>query len=296
VSLCTYARTPDGDHRVRVEGNLTTLLHGDGSAALSLHPDELPAAVSGFLEAAAGLLPSAGLPAPAGWDVHRMDPSATYLLPEDLPVALVVDAAFRAFMVAASPRQVVTRHNSQTVTYRMSKWRSWTVYDKGAEIAHKTPGATAPDNLIRMEARVRPRNATGEWKESAPTLAAMDTLLSRSVAESAAMMGNVAQYVGATGTLAVVRLLIRGGCTLNTALRLASVMDLSEAFGDQVLNDLGGSERSVARWRAEVKRYIEAAGGEDALQAELPGLIATAMPAFARDFTVTRNQPATEDE
>jgi hypothetical protein len=278
-----------------VEGNLTTLLHGGSAAAFSLHPDELPSAVDAYLDAAYDLLPGSGLAAAAGWDVHRMDPSSTYLLPDDLPVAAVVDAAFKAFHTAANSQQSVARWNNQTVVWRRSRWLSWTVYDKGAEVFGKSKGATdVPTNLLRMEARVRPRNATGEWKEAAPTLAAMDTLLQKSVNESAAMLSNVAQYMGATGTLAVVRLLIRGGCSLNTALRLASVMDLSEAFGDQVLNDLGGSERSVQRWRSEVKRYVEAAGGEAAMRDELPGLIATALPAFARDFAVEVKEPESD--
>jgi hypothetical protein len=266
-----------------MEANLTTLLHGDGSAALSLHVDELPEAVGAYLDMAAQMFPHSGLPVPKYWDVHRMDPSTTYVLPDDVPVPLVIDAAWRAFQGAANGRQSVSRHNNETVTFRMSAWRSWTVYDKGAEIARKTPGAVAQTNLIRMEARVRPRKGTGEWKEAQPTLAAMETMISKSGAEAMSMMGSVAQYLGAGTTLAIVRALVRGGASPNTALRLAAAVELSESLGDKALLEVGVDERTARRWKSEVRKYLAAGGGEDGFLEDMPDLLRAVMPVYARD-------------
>lgn len=284
VSLVSYSRTPDGDHRVRVEANLTTLLYGPEAAALSLHRDDLVPAVTAYLENATRLLRGAGLPNASGWDVHRMDPSVTYRLPEDLPTSDVIDAAWRAFVGRANGRQSVARHNGETVTFRQSKHLSWTVYDKTADLARK--GQPAPANLLRMEARMRPRNDTSKTAQR-PDLAAVDQMHEIALAQATDMLGTVSQRVAASSQVAVIRAMMRGGASLNTALRLASVVQLTESFGDRGLISIGGAESSVRRWKAEVRKYLDASGGEDALRQDIPALLDVALPMFARDFAVT---------
>lgn len=293
VSLVAYSRTLAGEHRVRVEANLTTLLYGPEAAAFSLDRDDLRPAISAYLDHCSGLLAGAGLPGAEEWDLHRVDPSATYALPDDVPTCDLIEAAHRAFMGAANSRQTVTLHNSETVTYRQAKWRSWTVYDKAAEIVRK--GQTPPrPNMLRLEARIRPRTGSGEWKIMSPNLAAVDDLIAKSQSENLEMLASLATRVGAASDLALVRMLMRGGATLNTALRLATVADLDARFGPAVWKSLGAAERSAQRWRAEIRQYLDASGGEEAALEDLAEVLGHLAPMFAKEYSVTikRREPS----
>jgi hypothetical protein len=285
VSMCSYSRTPEGEHRVRLEGNLTSLLHGPDKACYSLTSDEVPAAVGAFLDTADVLLDGSGVPGPSGWDVHRLDPSMTYALPAGLTAAEVVVAAHQVFRLLANGRQVVSLHNDQTTTLRFSKWRSVVIYDKSAEA--KAKGILPDADLLRIEHRIRPRNASGEWKAMSPNLAQVDAMLAKSQTDSMTLFFEVAEKVSASGQLALVRALIRGGASINAALRLASVVQLQKEFGGSVFESLGAAQSSAERWRSEVRRYLKASGGEEAILEDIGALMEQMVPAFAAEHDVT---------
>jgi hypothetical protein len=269
-----------------MEANLTSLVYGADKACYSLRPGELLAGVAAYLSAAGQLL--GDVPDSSAWDVHRLDPSQTYALPAEFPVPPVVLAAHRAFLGMATPRQVVSLHNDQTATFRLAGWRSVMVYDKGAEARAKGIYPAAP-NLLRIEQRIRPRNASGEWEAMKKmTLAQLDEALFQVKTDSVELLGHLAQKLGASSQLIVVQTLMRGGASLNTALRLATVIQLHEEFGPAGLTMLGGAESTVFRWRAEVRKYMKAAGDEQtAMDESLPDLLAVMVPAFAADHEVT---------
>jgi hypothetical protein len=284
VSLCSYARTPDGDHRARLEVNGTALVHGPAKACYSLRRDEMPLAVDALLAVARDLLGDAL--GPAAWDVHRFDPSITFALPEGTPAAEVVVGAHRAFRLLAEPRHVVSLHNDQTATWIRAKWRSVMVYDKRAEALHK---GVVPDvsNLLRVEQRIRPRTATGDWKMARQTnLGDMDALASRTMTDSLQLLGDIGVRMAAGQSLALVQALMRGGASLNAALRLSAVVELERSFGGGALTQLGAAESSAKRWRAEVRKYLEASGGEEAMVESLPGVLEQLVPAFAAEHDV----------
>lgn len=287
ISLVSYTRTPDGQHRLRVEGNLTTCQYGKRAAVASLDTHDLDDAVTSFLERA-GSVVGLGLPERTEWDLHRLDPSRTVLLPQGIETSQAVAAAEAAWSVLANPRQVVSRHNRETVTFRHSKWKSWSVYDKTSEAASR--GLLAPPRALRAEARVMPRKGSGPWKELAPTLelttAARDLIMS----ETDELLTSIAERIGATSSLAMVRALQRGGATPNQALRLATFMHLAETLGQDVLDGIGIPSSTARRWRAEVRKFYTAGGGD--AQVELDGM--EMVPLLAKQFVETLQRMESE--
>lgn len=289
LSLISFSQTPAGDNRLRVEGNLTACRYGRSAAVASLDRDDLAPAVQSFLDLASGSITSAALPEQADWDLHRLDPSRTVVLPQHIDISEAVSAADQAWSVMANPRQVVSRHNRETVTFRYSKWRSWSVYSKTAEAA--SHGLTAPPRALRAEARIRPRVGSGPWKDLAPTLDLTADDLEMIVSETDELLESIASRIGATSTLAMVRALMRGGATPNVALRLASFMSISDSLGQDVLDGIGVAPSTARRWRAEVRKFYAAGGGDD--QVDLDGL--EMVPLLARQFVETLQENASEE-
>jgi hypothetical protein len=286
VTSCRYVRTLDGVHRGRIEGNLTALRFGPSKTCYSLRPADLPAARDALLDAAANLLGDV-CPDAAAWDVHRFDPSATYRLPDDVLPSELVIAAHAAFRVMAEPRHVVSLHNDQTATWIRAKWRSVMVYDKGAESRRR---GVVPDaaNLLRIEQRIRPRRATGEWAEmNKSTLAEIDALATKSMAENLELLSDLGVRMAAAQSLTLIRALLRGGASPNAALRLAMAVELERSYGSRSLEAVGLAESTAHRWRSDIKRYLAASGGMDAATADLSEVLATMVPTFADEHEVT---------
>lgn len=259
LSLLSVSQTPAGDLRCRAEGNLTTLYAGDPDAAVaSLKEDELHGAVEAFVGTAQDLLENSPVPGLAHWDVHRLDPSQTLVLPESTPARSVVAAAHKAWATTKKKGTVLSGHNNETVTLRLSKHRSWTVYDKAAEAVKKGNRLTVPLHLLRMEARLRPRQDKSETgKDWNPTL----NLGPRDVdmvSKELDALGEALSQVSASTQLLQVRAFLRGGATPNEAMRLSTVASLVASFGPEILTDLGTPERTADRWRSEVKKYLMA--------------------------------------
>lgn len=289
ISRIEYTRTPAGDHRLRVEGNLTSCRYGKAAAVASLGPDDLDDAVTSFLDRA-GSVVNRAIPERDEWDLHRLDPSRTLLLPQGIETSQAVAAAESAWSVIANPRQVVSRHNRETVTFRHSLWRSWSVYDKTSEAASR--GLTAPPRALRLEARIRPRKGSGAWKELAPTLELTTAARDLIVSETDELLMTIAERLGATSSLAMVRALQRGGATPNQALRLATFMHLAESLGQDVLDGIGIPASTARRWRAEVRKFYNAGGGDE--QATLDGM--EMIPLLAAQFVETLQRSMSEDK
>jgi hypothetical protein len=260
LSLLSVAQTPAGDLRCRVEGNLTTLYAGNPDAAVaSLMEDELPGAVDALVGTAQDLLENSPVPELHRWDVHRLDPSQTLVLPESTSARAVVEGMRKAWATTRRKGTVLSGHNEETVTLRLSKHRSWTVYDKAAEALKKGNRLTLPTgHLLRMEARLRPRQDKSETgKDWNPTL----NLGPRDVdmvSKELDALGEALSQVSASTQLLQVRAFLRGGATPNEAMRLSTVASLVASFGPEILTELGAPERTADRWRSDVKKYLVA--------------------------------------
>lgn len=260
LSLLTVSQTPAGDLRCRVEGNLTTLYAGDPDAAVaSLLEDELPGAVDAFVGTAQDLLGNSPVPDLHRWDLHRLDPSTTLVLPESTPARTVVKALSQSWATTRRKGTVLSGHNEETVTLRLSKHRSWTAYDKAAEAHKKGNRLVGEDaNLLRLEARLRPRVDKSETgKDWNPTLhlTAKDVDMVRNELEH---LGEALAQVSASQLVLQVRAFIRGGATPNEAMRLSTVATLVATFGPEILTELGTPKSTADRWRSEVKKYLTA--------------------------------------
>ncbi len=258
LSLLSVSQTPAGDLRCRVEGNLTSLYAGDPDAAVaSLREEELPGAVDAFVGTAQDLLGNSPVPELHRWDVHRLDPSQTLVLPDSTPARTVVKALSQSWATTRRKGTVLSGHNNETVLLRLSKHRSWTVYDKATEALKKGNRLVSPEaNLLRMEARLRPRQDKSETgKDWNPTLhiTQKDTDMIRNELDT---LGEALSQVSASQLVLQVRAFIRGGATPNEAMRLSTVATLVATFGPEILTDLGTPERTADRWRSEVKKYL----------------------------------------
>lgn len=256
ISLVTVSGVCDGSIRGRVEGNLTSLLYGPDAAVGSLDLGDLEPALDRFLEVTTELIGT--VPGPDRWDLHRLDPSQTFELPPgDLPLVL---AGFRDTMRAAYPGDV-TDHGS-TVVHRLTKFLSRTLYSKTAEA--KARGKWAPDGLLRAETRLRPRRArSAEWASFMPTLALTDRDLEVIVAEVENLSSLVSKTTAA-GVYGLAATLRRGGASPAAALRLAAAGIIDQELPG-ALTDLGVPERTRRVYRSDARKYLEAAGGEAAV-------------------------------
>ena len=104
--------------------------------------------------------------------------------------------------------------------------------------------------------------------------------------------------MAAGGTLTVVRALLRGGANPNQALRLASVAQVATEFGWQTISDLGVPERTEMNWRRELKKFLEASGGAEAVIDDSPTLIRSMLNSavWARDVAAAAPDAEGEGE
>lgn len=257
---------PDNVARCRWEGNLTALLYSPAETWRSLAEDEARLMLDSLPDVVRGQLPrrwSSSLETdPRGFRVVRMDPSATRVV-ED--TAEAVGTFLRAFQRVRSGRQVVSANwsESATVTLRFGKHRSWSVYEKTAEALAK--GQDPPPNLLRVEARVFPRNLrSGNYRDSDGLhLGKVDNVMAKAKAELTSLESAAAFAAGASAyTLA--ELLIRSGLSEVSAYRLTTYALVSESLGDGAVQASGVKPRTVARWRRELREALAASGSPDA--------------------------------
>lgn len=75
--------------------------------------------------------------------------------------------------------------------------------------------------------------------------------------------GTALEKVFAGALLALMRELVNSGVPATSAVRLASVALVAGAFGNSALHDLGVAERTVHRWRKEVREALERHGADE---------------------------------
>jgi hypothetical protein len=167
-----------------------------------------------------------------------------------------LDAAGRAWGRLRNPRQSVVRYlgDGCSVRWQHAKWRSWEVYDKSAEQAAR--GFDVRPGLLRMEARIRPRKGSGDWKAARPSLA-LDRETRRLVmGELEALGESVISRAAALGAGGIMLALVDAGVPANTAVRLAGYLVVADELGPKFFDRLGISEPTLKRWRREVRTAL----------------------------------------
>lgn len=277
VSLVTISERAGAEHRrLRVEANLTAVRHGVGATFASLERGEVRAARDELLGRIGDVVQGVSLD-PARWDVHRLDPSATKWV--EVAAAGLVGQALDAWRLLCAGRGHVVDHGS-TVTWMHSKARSWSMYDKGADARQK--GQALPDlrggSLLRVEARLRPRNLRGQREvDWTPTLELGDADMDRVDAELAALVGSLTG-ASAAGVLAQVEAFIRAGASPAEAFRLAGPAIAMAERGEKVLEQYF-PERTAYRMRARIRELQREAGPDQSLSE----LLRTATDVYACD-------------
>lgn len=86
-------------------------------------------------------------------------------------------------------------------------------------------------------------------------------------------MQDAVERAGSATVLYTVQFLMRGGATSNQACRLASFM-LIDSLGRSAVQSIGVPESTAGRWRAEIRKFRDAAGGVEAMDesVEVPNL------------------------
>lgn len=256
LSRLSLLRRPLG-WGIEAEANLTTLLHGKGSEVGSLSAGEVPLALGELLRVIRGQLPKVRVPdEPWMYDVTRFDPSTTLRLPESLTPSDVVRSVHKVWAARRQGRQVLSLIDSTgpTVTYRVTADLSRSVYDKSAQA--RTQGKPCPDNVVRLESRVRP--------EPFP-LSSEGALVTESSSEitsiASAMVG-----VTRAATMVTMETLIEAQKALgeepnvNEAVTLTTVHDLLLESGDvSNLTQHGMALSTAYRHRARLRKLLTAA-------------------------------------
>lgn len=235
--------TPKRERVVRIEANVTTLLYGKEHKYASLHADDVPAALRSLLHHARALMPA--LPDDLdAWRVRRYDPSATFDVGRQ--TRQVLDSAHDSWNVARSRRQSVDTFGSAgTVTWRQTRHRSWSAYDKTRE-----HGEDAPPGLLRLEARriIKEHLTMADLEQKMADDAEIEQLIDSMTA------------VAAETAMQTVHHLMRGGAGLNEALRLSTASTLLAHYGDHALENEGMTRVTAYRTRKRIRELLATAG------------------------------------
>ena len=259
-SFFSVSLAPDKTHRMHTEVNLTALCLGADQTWQSLsevQARETLARLPGLIESWCDPRWRSSLPTDlSGFRITRLDPSVT------LPVecsATAVEATVVALRRFRSGRSVFSLNESDgiTATLRFNKERSWSAYEKSIEANAK--GQQAPENLLRLEARLRPsRLRSSEYAAWRPSLDWTDMDSQKSNQELSHFASTITGLSGHT-VLHLVKSMTDAGIAGASAYRLAAYALASDAGGDRSVVASGVDARTVRRWRSELRNALEVA-------------------------------------
>lgn len=249
-----------GGRYLDVEGNPAAALYGEAGAFGSLESaDEVREGIAQVLKLAEEW---AGLESlrlrPGGLSLTRVDPSVTLRIADPSSVIGRATSAWR-LRVGTDKRQRLQRIygvGGGSATLVMGKARSWTAYDKAAEGAAR--GFHVP-NSVRVEGRIRPKKLAGPRWSVRGTLALEEEVLRAVDEETTEMLDSFLTHAAGSALSGLVKVFMRGGASASTAYRLAAVYMEAEALGWGEV-DIVAAKSTGRRWRAEVKKYLNAAG------------------------------------
>jgi hypothetical protein len=240
---------------VLAEGNLTSLLCGEGQKMFSLRPESVPAAVDAYLAALVEACPLAsGLH--REHRISRVDPSATWLLPPDR-AGLVIEEARRQFNGQVSGRKKVAAYGVESVTLRITKQQGWTVYDKTRETLDRFKGSkTRPalpegGTLVRVEGRFRKDLAREVFGDDLSVVGRKGPEMARKRIDDVTALLSSVRHAGTVS--AVVSYLVISGASPGEAVRLAGPCVLLSEGGIPALRKAGISQSQAYLFRQRLR-------------------------------------------
>jgi hypothetical protein len=284
ISQVAIFNTPKGAS-LRIEANLTSLLHGSWRSSGSLHEDEVVQAVAVFIHQAQNLVGRAASPHPELWNLIRWDASCTYQLPPAVPAGLIVRDAADNFAQAVKGRQVAIRYvsNGATAVHQQSKSKLRRVYES-APAAHSA-GKCEIGNALRVETQFRPK---GKQIHHLDEIGTVVTMAKQEIKDMTALLDQLA-HLSAQSTQATAAALIAGQRALGEepdpreALKLAGIAQIISMEGMSGCIKLGVSRHTVYKWNARIKNLLQAEG-EEGWWAAQPSLFGDEAVVFARDL------------
>lgn len=284
ISQARVFITPTGS-TFRMEGNLTSLLHGAYNSSGSLHPEEVALATAVFLTQAGLLVGSHVSLFPELWQYVRWDASLTYLLPYWVRTGLLCRAASDKFAESVKGRQVATRYVSNGVTagHTLSRSKMRRVYES-APAAHSA-GKREIRNALRVETQFRP---VGKQVRYLDETGAVVTMAKQEMTEMAALLDQLA-HLSAQSCQATAGALIAGQVALGEkadpreALKLAGIAQIISMEGIAGCVSLGVPRATVYRWNARIKALLQGVGEEGWMTAQ-ESLFGPEAVVYARDL------------
>lgn len=245
--------------RLKVQANLTRLVHGADGKAWTLHPDEVSVAVLMMLGESQRVLPEAERD-PSRWRLSRVDASVTSGFASD-DVALAFPAWASAFWSLGSGRRTTSQPGPRSLMHVYTQEVKVRLYDKTAETIANTGKAPAGPHLVRLEEQVNGLSARTAYGESLQGL--MDTGAVMAQERLNTWLHKIGPAALA-GDFEKIRVrLALGGVTPQRSYVLAGVVLILRSGGvDAIVNS--GVSRSVAyKWCAEVRSALGAAYLDD---------------------------------
>lgn len=281
VLTCRHPGRPDGvstvqlinmaglDHPLlKIEGNITSCLYGKQGKAGSLHKVEVQEGADLLLSQAVGWAELRGVDDPSGWSLTRLDPSMTYRVREGHAESVIRQAADRLEESCTSSRSVWSMHRSHggtTATARLSKGCVRKIYNKGVET--RSQGLPMPVDALRCEATIRPKKLA-RWQSLDARLSMTEEVLTMAEQELSAIEQLIWGTTASTG-VAMVDLLRKGGASATEAYRLWGVLSIADERG---WDSLGVPYRTAHDWRKRIEKYLDAAGGDEAVKEAMRGM------------------------
>lgn len=284
ISQAKIFMTPTGS-TFRLEGNLTSLLHGSFNSSGSLHQDEVAQAVATFVRLASTLVGRHVSQHQELWKIVRWDASQTYQLPPAVPAGLLVRDAADEFAGAVKGRQLATRYisNGATAGHMISKAKVRRVYES-APAAHSA-GKREIRNALRVETQFRPVGKQIRYLDEIGTVVRM---AEDEIQNVTALLDQLA-HLSATSTQATAAALIAGQRALGEtpdpreALKLSGIAQIIAMEGISGCVNLGVSRHTVYKWNARIKALLQAEGEEGWMRAQ-ESLFGPEAVVYARDF------------
>jgi len=235
--------------KVAAKLNLPRILYGEGAAAGSLPPDDIPAGVLAALRSVHHVFQGDVSMDPAHWKISRVDVNATFeMLPADASAAL---ESVAGLMLSVDPDRAL--YGSHSMRARISKHEVVRVYDKSRESGLSGP---AGGTLVRIEGQltsIKARSAVGETLDD--LVEGGSVMAQEQVARWLSRFGS-ALFVSAQPR-DVVRLMISRGMDPVAAARLAGPALIMARDGMPGLVDLGVSQATAYRWAREIRSVME---------------------------------------
>jgi hypothetical protein len=249
----TFGDTPR--LRLKVQANLTRLVHGADGKAWTLHDEEVPVGCLLMLgEAQKALQGASG--AFADWRLSRVDASVTVgLQSEDVNLAFPAWAA--GFWALHGGRRQTSQPGPHSLAHQRTQECKVRMYDKSAETLARTGKTPEGPHLVRLEEQTMGRTVRAAYGETLAELVEGGAVVAKT--RLAEWVDRIPAAVASDGDALFARLHL-SGMSAERATSLVHAAQVLRSAGVEGLMSRGISRATAYRWATEIRNALGAQG------------------------------------